>query len=287
MVVVNLGISFSGKNLAIKYREDIKLFVESRKLKGLSIPCLATILVGGDGGSIFYINNQIKLCQELGILSEKIILEENISEEKLLELIETLNEDHTVSGIMLQVPLPKHLNEKTIVSRINPKKDIDGLTDVNTGRFYNGGKCFIPCTPKAIIEILKSQGDSIMGKHAVIIGRSNIVGKPVAQLLLNASATVTICHSKTVDLKKICREADILVVAMGKPNFITSDYIKEGAIVIDVGTTRLNGKITGDVLFEDVIEKAAFVTPVPGGVGTVTTTMLLKNVCEAVDLYVY
>lgn len=283
MVVLNLGISFSGKALAIKYREDIKLFVESRKLKGLSLPCMATILVGKDGGSIFYLNNQIKLCQELGILNKNFILDENISEEELLNLIESLNKDVAVSGIMLQVPLPKHLNEKMITSKIAPEKDIDGLTDINTGRFYKGEKCFIPCTPKAIIEILKNAGLSIIGKHAVIIGRSNIVGKPVAQLLLNESATVTICHSKTRDLKEICKTADILVAAIGKPNFITSDYIKEGAIVIDVGTSMVEGKITGDVLFSSVIEKASLVTPVPGGVGTMTTTMLLKNVCEALD----
>ena len=287
MVVLSLGISFSGKALAIKYGEDIKLFVESRKLKGLSIPCMATILVGTDGGSIFYMNNQIKQCEKLGILNKNFILEENISEEELLNLIETLNKDETVSGIMLQVPLPKHLNEKIITSKIAPQKDIDGLTDVNTGRFYKGEKCFVPCTPKAIIEMLKNAGLSIMGKHAVIIGRSNIVGKPVAQLLLNESATVTICHSKTRDLKEICKTADILVVAIGKPNFITSDYIKEGAIVIDVGTSMVNGKISGDVLFSDAIEKASLVTPVPGGVGAMTTTMLLKNVCEALELYVY
>jgi len=278
-----LGISFSGKNLAIKYRQEIKLFVENRKVKGLTIPCMATILVGNDGGSIFYLNNQIKLCAELGILNKNFTLEENVTEKELLDLIEVLNNDEAVSGIMLQVPLPKHLNEKMITSTITPKKDIDGLTDINTGRFYKGEKCFIPCTPKAIIEILKNADISIMGKHAVVIGRSNIVGKPVAQLLLNESATVTICHSKTINLKEICKNADILVAAIGRPNFITADYIKEGAIVIDVGTSMVQGKITGDVLLSEVIEKASLVTPVPGGVGTMTTTMLLKNVCEALD----
>ena len=278
-----MGISFSGKNLAIKYRQEIKLFVENRKVKGLTIPCMATILVGNDGGSIFYLNNQIKLCAELGILNKNFTLEENVTEKELLDLIEVLNNDEAVSGIMLQVPLPKHLNEKMITSTITPKKDIDGLTDINTGRFYKGEKCFIPCTPKAIIEILKNADISIMGKHAVVIGRSNIVGKPVAQLLLNESATVTICHSKTTNLKEICKSADILVAAIGRPNFITADYVKEGAIVIDVGTSMVQGKITGDVLLSEVIEKASLVTPVPGGVGTMTTTMLLKNVCEALD----
>ena len=278
-----MGISFSGKNLAIKYRQEIKLFVENRKVKGLTIPCMATILVGNDGGSIFYLNNQIKLCAELGILNKNFTLEENVTEKELLDLIEVLNNDEAVSGIMLQVPLPKHLNEKMITSTITPKKDIDGLTDINTGRFYKGEKCFIPCTPKAIIEILKNADISIMGKHAVVIGRSNIVGKPVAQLLLNESATVTICHSKTINLKEICKSADILVAAIGRPNFITADYVKEGAIVIDVGTSMVQGKITGDVLLSEVIEKASLVTPVPGGVGTMTTTMLLKNVCEALD----
>ena len=278
-----MGISFSGKNLAVKYRQEIKLFVENRRVKGLTIPCMATILVGNDGGSIFYLNNQIKLCAELGILNKNFTLEENVTEKELLDLIEVLNNDEAVSGIMLQVPLPKHLNEKMITSTITPKKDIDGLTDINTGRFYKGEKCFIPCTPKAIIEILKNADISIMGKHAVVIGRSNIVGKPVAQLLLNESATVTICHSKTINLKEICKSADILVAAIGRPNFITADYVKEGAIVIDVGTSMVQGKITGDVLLSEVIEKASLVTPVPGGVGTMTTTMLLKNVCEALD----
>ena len=282
-----MGNSFSGKNLALKHREKIKLFVENRKLKGEAIPCIATILVGEDGGSIFYINNQIKLCNELGIINKKFFLDQNIKEEELIKLIEKLNNDDNVSGIMLQVPLPKHLNEKKITSLISYKKDIDGLTDINTGRFYKGEKCFIPCTPKAVIEIIKSIGVPLAGKSAVVIGRSNIVGKPVAQLLLNENATVTICHSKTQNLKEICSNADILVVAMGKPKFVTSDFVKEGAIVIDVGTSMVDDKITGDVVFQDVIEKASIVTPVPGGVGAMTTTMLLKNACEALMENVY
>ncbi len=282
-----LGTSFSGKSLALKYREDIKLFVEARKINNKSLPFIATILVGNDGGSIFYVNNQIKLCEELGILNKNFFLDENIKEEELISIIEDLNNDENISGIMLQVPLPKHLNEKKITSKISFQKDIDGLTDINTGKFYKGEKCFVPCTPKAIIEIIKNSGISISGKHAVIIGRSNIVGKPVAQLLLNENATVTICHSKTVNLKEVCRTADILVAAIGKPYFVTEEFIKEGAVVIDVGTSMVENKIVGDVLFQAAIEKAAIVTPVPGGVGAMTTTMLLKNVCEALEQNVY
>lgn len=281
-----MGIAFSGKALALKYREDIKCFVTKRKEKNEKLPCLATILVGKDGGSIFYIKNQIKLCEELGIINKNIELEENTSEAELLEIIDKLNEDDNVSGIMLQVPLPKHLNDKLITSRISYKKDVDGLTDVNTGKFYKGERCFVPCTPKSILEIIRNSGLAIQGKHAVIIGRSNIVGKPVAQLLLNENATVTICHSKTKNLKEICKAADILVVALGKPGFVNSEYIKTGAVVIDVGTSMVEGKIKGDVDFEDVIEVASIVTPVPGGVGAMTTTMLLKNTCEALEDYV-
>ena len=282
-----MGISFSGKALALKYREDIKAYVNNRKEKKFKLPLIATILVGNDGGSIFYIKNQIKLCEELGILNRNIVLEDNISEKELIEIIEKLNEDEEVSGIMLQVPLPKHLNEKLITSKISSKKDVDGLTDVNTGRFYKGENCFIPCTPKAILEIVKNSGLSIVGKNAVIIGRSNIVGKPVAQLLLNESATVTICHSKTKNLKEICKNADILVAAIGRPHFINKEYVKAGAVVIDVGTSMVDGKITGDVDFNDIIDIAAIATPVPGGVGAMTTTMLLKNTCEALENHVY
>jgi methylenetetrahydrofolate dehydrogenase (NADP+) / methenyltetrahydrofolate cyclohydrolase len=282
-----LGSIIDGKSIAKKYREEVKKFVFEKKQKGFRVPCLASILVGNDGGSIYYMNNQSKLCRELGVNPREFSLSENAKLEELMELIKKLNEDITVDGIILQMPLPDHLNEREITSMISPEKDVDGLTDVNIGRLYKGDKCFVPCTPKGIIELVKSTGCSIQGKNAVVIGRSNIVGKPVAQLLMNENATVTICHSKTKDIKDICKKADILVAALGKPSFVDESFIKEGAVVIDVGTTMVNNKICGDVIFDRVIEKAAFVTPVPGGVGSMTTTMLIKNTCEAYERYVY
>lgn len=269
-----------GRVIAQSYRDKIKECVNKRLELNLRVPCIATILVGNDGGSLYYIKNQNKLCGLLGVEGRDIYLSENINEEELLKLIESLNTDDTVDGIMLQLPLPAHLDEKKITSKINYKKDIDGLTDINTGKFYKGEECFVPCTPRAIIELVKSTGTAIEGKNVVIIGRSNIVGKPVAQLFLNENATVTICHSKTKNLKNVCSQADILIAAIGKPNFVTSEFVKDGAIVIDVGTSRLNDKICGDVKFDEVINVASFLTPVPGGVGAMTTTMLIENSCE-------
>lgn len=267
-----MGAVINGKEIAKAIRENIKEYVNKRKEKGLRVPCLATITVGEDSGSMYYVNNQIKVCKELGVETKSFSLSEKVTEEELIEVIEKLNKDDEVDGIMMQIPLPKHIDEKRVTSLISYKKDVDGLTDVNLGKFYKGEKCFIPCTANSALELIKSTGIDIQGKNAVVIGRSNIVGKPVYNLLLNENATVTICHSRTKDLKEVCKKADILVVAMGKPNFVNSDYVKEGAIVIDVGTSSLNGKICGDVLFDDVINKAAYVTPVPGGVGAVTTT---------------
>ena len=233
------------------------------------------------------VKNQNKLCDELGIMAKNFFLEGNISEEELTALIVDLNKDDKVDGIMLQVPLPKHLNEKVITSIISYTKDVDGLTDINLGKFYKGDNSFVPCTARSVIELIKSTGCNISGKNAVVLGRSNIVGKPVAQLLLNENATVTICHSKTNNLKELCKTADILVAAIGKPSFVTKDFVKAGAIVIDVGTTMVEGKVKGDVSFEEVIEVAAFVSPVPGGVGSMTTTMLIQNTCEAYNKNVY
>ncbi|MDP4144802.1 MAG: tetrahydrofolate dehydrogenase/cyclohydrolase catalytic domain-containing protein [Bacillota bacterium] len=270
-----------GKAVAQKYKDEIADFVQKRVEAGLRAPSMVTILVGNDGGSIYYMSNQKKLCEKLGVKFRDIVLDENISEDELLEIINKLNQDEETDAIMLLVPLPKHINEKKITSFISYKKDIDGLTDINCGRFYKGEKSFIPCTPKSVLELIKSTGINISGKNTVVLGRSNIVGKPVAQLLLNENATVTICHSKTQNLKEICSKADILVAAIGRPGFVTADYIKEGAIVIDVGTTMIEGKVKGDVNFEEVSKKADYITPVPGGVGSLTTTMLIKNVCEA------
>lgn len=276
-----MGEIIAGKKIAMNLREEIKRFTELRKSNGLNVPCLATIIVGEDPGSLYYVNNQSKLCQELGIDTKVIKLSEDISEKSLINQIEELNEDNGIHGVMIQLPLPKHLNEINITSRINYKKDVDGLTDINNGKFYKGEKCFIPCTPNSVVHLIKNTGVSIEGKNVVVLGRSNIVGKPAAQLLINENATVTICHSKTQNLKAVCKNADILVVAIGKPKFVTKDYVKEGAIVIDVGTSSLEGKICGDVCFDEVIDIASYVTPVPGGVGAMTTTLLLKNVCEA------
>lgn len=275
-----MGIKLDGRKLANEFKEEIKIFINNKKSRGEKLPCMANILVGNDGGSIYYINNQNKLCEKLGVKVKSIYLEEKVTEDELLKTIHNLNKEEEVDGIILQLPLPKHLDEAKITSEICFSKDIDGLSSVSTGKFYKGETCFVPCTPKGIIELIKHNGIKIEGKNAVVLGRSNIVGKPVAQLLLNENATVTICHSKTVNLKEVCSKADILVSAVGRPNFVQKDFIKEGAVVIDVGTTSVDGKIVGDVCFDEVIEKAGFVTPVPGGVGAMTTTMLIKNLCE-------
>ena len=276
-----MGIKVNGKIIAEGYRSEIKSIISERVNQGIRVPSIKTILVGEDGGSASYVKSQNNLCDKLGISYTCIQLDKECNQKDIIDIIEEFNEDDSVDGIILQLPLPKKFNEKEITSKISYKKDIDGLTDVNMGRFYKGEKSFIPCTALGVIEMIKNTGCVIKGKHAVIIGRSNIVGKPAAQLLLNEDATVTICHSKTTNLAEICKTADILVAAIGKPGFIKSDFIKEGAVVIDVGTTMVNNKITGDVCFDEVIERAAYVTPVPGGTGLMTTTMLIKNACAA------
>ena len=226
-------------------------------------------------------NNNEKVAISLGIKFNKVILEESTTEEELIKVIEGLNSDDNINGIMLQVPLPKHIDEKKIVEAIDDKKDIDCLTSKSVGKMYLGEDGFIPCTPRSVLTLIKSLNIDITGKNCVVLGRSNIVGKPAALLLLKENATETICHSKTKNLKEVCQNADILVVAIGKPKFLTDEFVKEGAIVIDVGTSSVNGKITGDVDFDNVIKKAGFLTPVPGGVGALTTTLLMKNACEA------
>lgn len=276
-----MGQIINGKEVAAKVKENIKAFVDNRSKEGLNIPKIASILVGKDGGSIYYMNSQEKVATSLGLLFERVELEESIKEEKLIEIIEKLNNDKTVGGIIIQLPLPKSINEKRVMNKIAVEKDIDCLTTESQGKLYMGDKGFIPCTPNSVITLLKSLDIELEGKEAVVLGRSNIVGKPVAQLLLNENCTVTICHSRTKNLKEVCKRADILVVAIGQPNFVDDEFVKEGAIVIDVGTSSLNGKITGDVDFQKVIDRASFVTPVPGGVGALTTTLLIKNACEA------
>lgn len=276
-----MGNIINGKEVASNVKEQIVEFVNTRIEQGKKRPQIASILVGDDGGSIFYLNSQEKIATSLGLLFKKIILDKNTTEYELLSLVEELNNDKDIHGIMLQVPLPKHINEKKVVNKISPLKDIDCLSSESVGKLYLGEEGFIPCTPNSVVTLLKSLNIDLCGKNAVVLGRSNIVGKPVAQLLLNENCTVTICHSRTKELKEVCSKADILVVAIGKPKFIDDSFIKEGAIVIDVGTSSFEGKITGDVDFEKVIDKAEYVTPVPGGVGALTTTLLIKNACEA------
>ncbi|MGL5149961.1 MAG: tetrahydrofolate dehydrogenase/cyclohydrolase catalytic domain-containing protein [Clostridium sp.] len=276
-----MGNIINGKEVALKVKEEIKKLVEEKKERGEAIPKIASILVGNDGGSIYYMNSQEKVATSLGVQFSKVILNENEKEEEIIKKIEELNNDSSVTGIIIQLPLPKGLDEKKIVESISPAKDIDCLTVLNAGKLYTGQKAFLPCTPNSVVTLLKSLDISLVGKEIVVVGRSNIVGKPVAQMLLNENATVTIAHSRTKDLKEVCNRADILVVAIGKPLFIGKDFVKEGAIVIDVGTSSLNGKITGDVIFDEVIERASYLTPVPGGVGALTTTLLIKNACNS------
>ena len=272
----------SGKTVAIDIKGQIKNYTEELKASGKSLK-ISSILVGDDGGSVYYQNFQEKLANNLGIDFEKIKLDESISEENLKLKIEELNKDDSVNGIMLLLPLPKHIDERLVTNLIDADKDLDCLSEVSVGRFYKGEKCFMPCTPNSVITLLKAYNIEIEGKEVVIIGRSNIVGKPLFQMFLNENATVTVCHSRTKNLKEVCKRADILVVAIGRANFIDSSYVREGAVVIDVGTSEVNGKITGDVNFDDVYEKASLITPVPGGVGSLTTTLLLKNVCKELD----
>lgn len=266
----------SGKEVAKSIREELKLEVETLKEQGIT-PGLSVILVGNDPASHSYVKGKAKGCEEVGIKSEVIYLEETISQETLLAEIERLNLDSNVHGILVQLPLPKHIEEDAIINAIDPKKDVDGFHPINVGKMMIGEDAYLPCTPHGIIELIKRTGTEIKGKHAVVIGRSNIVGKPVSILLLKEHATVTIAHSRTQNLKEITRQADILVVAIGKPQIITKDFVSPGTLVIDVGVNRLEtGKLVGDVDFEGVSNVASYITPVPGGVGPMTITMLLK-----------
>lgn len=276
-----MGQLINGKEVAAKVKEEIKDFVNNRKEKNLKLPKIASILVGEDGGSIYYMNSQEKVAVSLGVGFLRVELKEESTEEEVIKEIHRLNEDDTVQGIILQLPLPKHLDEKKIIKEISVKKDIDCLTFESQGKLYMGEPGFLPCTPNSVVTLIKSLNIDINGKNVVVLGRSNIVGKPVAQLLLNENATVTICHSKTKDLKEVCKRADILVVAIGRPKFIDESYVNENAVIIDVGTSRFEGKITGDVDFDKVIDNCSALTPVPGGVGALTTILLIKNACEA------
>lgn len=270
-----------GKAISAKVKEEVKNEAAQLTEKGV-VPCLAVILVGDDKASQTYVNSKEKACKACGIRSLKYTLEANTGENALIDLIQSLNENDEVDGILVQLPLPKHIDENKILEKISCEKDVDGFHAVNVGRLVSGLDGFVPCTPCGIMRLFKEYGIEVSGKNAVVIGRSNIVGKPMANLLLNANATVTVTHSKTQNLAKITKDADIIVVAIGKPNFLKADMVKNGTVVIDVGINRLeNNKLVGDVDFENVANKCSFITPVPGGVGPMTIAMLLKNTIKS------
>ena len=271
-----------GKALALSLREGIALEVSHLEKESGMRPGLAAVLVGDDPASAVYVRNKKIACEKAGIYPEEHLLPASTSQDALLTLIHQLNADPKIHGILVQLPLPSHIESKVILKAVSPEKDADGFHPVNVGRLVEGDPVFVPCTPKGVIHMIDSTGVTIEGKRAVVIGRSNIVGKPVAMLLLHRNATVTICHSRTKDLPSVVREADIVIAAIGKPFFVTSDMVKDGAVVIDVGINRLdNGKLGGDVDFGPVKERAGWITPVPGGVGPMTIAMLLQNTLES------
>lgn len=270
----------NGKQISKEIKDELKAEVEKLKDEGKQI-CLAVIQVGNDPASSVYVRNKKKACEYIGIASESYELEESVAEDELLALVEKLNRADHVNGILVQLPLPEHIDEDKVIRAISPDKDVDGFHPVSVGRLWIGEKGFLSCTPAGVIQLLKRSGITIDGKECVIVGRSNIVGKPMAALLLREHATVTIAHSHTKDLKEITKRADILIVAIGKKQFINADYVKEGAVVIDVGMHRdENNKLCGDVAYDEVFEKASAITPVPGGVGPMTIAMLMENCVE-------
>ena len=271
-----------GKLISTQIKDELKAEVEALKEKGI-VPCLAVIQVGNDPASSVYVNNKKKACAYIGIESLAYELEENISQEELLTIIDELNHNDMVNGILVQLPLPKHIDEEAVIKAIATEKDVDGFHPETVGNMCIGSKGFLPCTPAGVIQLLKRSNIEIEGKECVVIGRSNIVGKPMALLLLRENGTVTITHSRTKDLKEITKRADILIAAIGKPKFVTAEYVKEGAVVIDVGIHRnADNKLCGDVDFDDVVEKVSAITPVPGGVGPMTIAMLMNNCVETV-----
>ncbi len=271
----------SGKEVSAQVKDAIRIQVSELKEKNISIG-LAVIIVGNNEASRVYVNGKKKDCEEVGIESYEYALPENTTQEELMDLVQKLNSDDRIDGILCQLPIPKHLDEKEVLNAISPEKDVDAFHPINVGRIMIGDYNFLPCTPAGVMEMIKSTGVEIKGKECVVVGRSNIVGKPMAMLLLHQSGTVTICHSKTKDLREVCKRADILVAAVGVANLITADMVKEGAVVIDVGMNRLeSGKLCGDVDFESVKEVAGYITPVPGGVGLMTRAMLLQNTLTA------
>lgn len=274
------AVLIDGKAIAAQLRTDLAGRVREIRSTGL-VPGLAVVIVGDDPASAIYVNMKKRACEELGIYSEVHALPAQTTQEELLGLVGTLNSDPRIHGILVQLPLPDHIDEQVIIAAIRPDKDVDGFHPVNLGALAAGRKGFVPCTPAGIIRLIESTGVSIKGKDCVVVGRSIIVGKPTALLLLQQNGTVTICHSRTVDLAEKCRKADILVVAVGKPGLITGDMVKPGAVVIDVGTNRVDGRLVGDVDFEAARQSAGFITPVPGGVGPMTIAMLMENTVQA------
>lgn len=272
-----------GKKTAQKVKDELKLKVEKMKSEG-KVPGLAVIIVGNDSASRVYVNNKKKACEYIGIHSEEYALPEETTQDELISLVKNLNEKEDIHGILCQLPLPKHINEETVLNAIDPKKDVDAFHPVNVGKIMIGDFDFLPCTPAGVMELIKESGTDLTGKHCVVVGRSTIVGKPQAMLLLHQNATVTICHSKTKNLPEMCKTADVLVVAVGRAKMIDESYIKEGAVVIDVGMDRdENGKLCGDVDFDSACKKASYITPVPGGVGPMTIATLMKNAVTAAE----
>jgi len=279
-----MAIRIDGKAVAAQVRAQAAQDAAALKARGVQ-PGMAVVLVGDDPASKIYVNNKKKACAETGIYSEEHILPAETTQEELLALIEKLNADEKIHGILVQSPLPKHLDEKLVVEHIDPRKDVDAFHAYNVGRIMIGDYTFLPCTPAGVIELIRSAGVVIEGKSCVVVGRSNIVGKPMAMLLLHCNGTVTICHSRTKNLAEICRGADILVAAVGRAKMITADMVKPGAVVIDVGMNRdENGRLCGDVDFDAVEPVASYITPVPGGVGPMTIAMLMKNAVRAAEL---
>lgn len=270
--------------MSARIKEELKKQVANLKAEGKSVG-LAVMIVGNNSASRVYVDNKKKACAEIGIYSEEYALPEEATQEEILEIIDMLNKKDDIDGILVQLPLPKHIDEKAVINAIDPKKDVDAFHPVNVGKIMIGDFDFVPCTPAGVMELIKESGIDVTGKECVVIGRSNIVGKPQAMLLLHSNATVTICHSKTVDLKEVTKRADVLVAAVGIAKFVKADMVKTGAVVIDVGMDRdENGKLCGDVDFDEVVNVASAITPVPGGVGPMTIAMLMKNTVKAAQI---
>lgn len=278
-------IKMDGKALALTLEAELKLKVDALREKNARIPKLVVILVGDNPASQTYVKNKAKACERVGFLSEIIELDGSISQEIVLSTIDHLNRDDAVDGILVQLPVPKHLDAKAIVHALDPNKDVDGLHPLNVAKLYENEKSFVPCTPKGIMRLLKEYQIDVVGKHCVVLGRSNLVGRPVAQLLLNENATVTICHSKTQNLSEFTKQADIIVVAIGRAHFLTSKDVNHAECIIDVGINRVDGKLVGDVAYDELVDKVDAMTPVPGGVGPMTIGMLLENTLEAYTMH--